>query len=300
MGWRVVLSWLGALAIAGCAGADADTAGERDAGGRGAGGSGGVTLSAADCVAGGPGFEALRAAAMRAQPGVDLHGLDSAMVHRVAFSAYVDATYHFKVPLWLDGVGASDVSQWAVYPAGAARVEPDGRTGGVVVTIQAPCEQVAVSYASGAVGAMAELQVALGEPELYLDGQARFNRGAEWSPAAVDEGGKPLGFDDVPADAACTECHTSGGRRMQVVNTPMQTAGYSGDALDALVTQGQMPGEPPCFHVLTQAEQGSFAHFHAFTLTAAQKAGLRLYLRSLSPRARTGDGAGAPAGECLR
>jgi hypothetical protein len=94
-----------------------------------------------------------------------------------------------------------------------------------------------------------------------------------------------LNASDVPKTAACAECHskTTG---LSVEYTPLQTAGFSDDALIAIFSQGMRPVGLTFENPLLQGSADAdcvFKSFHTWNLDDAVTRGMVWKLRSITP-----------------
>src|SRR5205823_3761794 len=124
------------------------------------------------------------------------------------------------------------------------------------------------------------------------------------------------GFDAaVFTELACTNCHgdntNSNARYKDVQHTPEQTGGFSDDQLVPIFSMGQVPDggyfDPDiiCPNTRCTPDQAyaRWQSFHTWDMTDAEKKGIIVYLRSLTPAAQTGSsnfGGRCDGGHCPR
>lgn len=102
------------------------------------------------------------------------------------------------------------------------------------------------------------------------------------------DGGAP----GINKTAACTNCHNSGGGGSDVEHTPMQTGGYSDDDLINIFANGKKPAGVE--QRLMPADRWS--KIHPWEMSAEEKKGIIVYLRSLTPKSQGALDFGGPRG----
>ena len=204
------------------------------------------------------------------------------LVFSPMYSAVIpgDDTHTFAVPVIVNGA-TGDAVTWRTSDPTAVRIDPDALTGGVLLTM---LSTATASSARAPVTITANTKSACGTSTLTI------------TPGTTDEwnAGEARYNDGVPVDgglrAACSDCHAphadAGHAFNDIAHTPEQTGGFSDTQLVNIIQNAEIPDggyfDPTIVSYL------QWRAFHQWNLTAAEKTGLVLYLRSLVPTAQTG------------
>ena len=87
----------------------------------------------------------------------------------------------------------------------------------------------------------------------------------------------------IPDDLSCRNCHGGGAMALSVEHTPQQTGGYSDEDLINIFTAGT---KPPGAQFHTSFPESIYVRFHTWDATEAEKKGIVVYLRSLTPKSQ--------------
>jgi hypothetical protein len=214
-------------------------------------------------------------------PNVDWTALT--IVYPTMYSAY-DGVHTFQVPAHVD-MTTVELSDWTAIPASAVTFDPDPETGGVMITIEEPVEEIVIAVSSGVIGGTAPLHVTVATPEDWERGDARYNNGIEYDLPT-------LNFADLinpdwvppepPDNLACNNCHTTGAKYFEIQHTPTQAARLSNEDLTTILTTGMKP-EGVDFRVLPEDFQHLYVGFHTWEASEEDLLGLIVYMRSLTP-----------------
>ncbi|MDH5672142.1 MAG: hypothetical protein OEZ06_08335 [Myxococcales bacterium] len=220
-------------------------------------------------------------------------GDDLVLLFSPMYSAY-DGVHDFKLPAIVQGVQGA---KWSANPADMVDLQPDSTTGGIMITTR-KAGTVTIIARAGALSGSSELHITDATPEDWELGEMRYNNEIPFPEINIPDGGFPdggfgdggipdggfgdggPGFD-LPDDLSCRNCHSSLATALDVEHTPQQTAGYSDEDLISIFTQGMKP-EGAGFH--TPFPESVYTMFHTWEATEAEKKGLVIYLRSLTPK----------------
>lgn len=321
------IAMLAATAIAGCSTAMEDGAGPAGANpGAIAGGAAGVSGAAGTDAAGAPanaaGTGATNTAGSSAGAGVGpIAGtgtgtggaaapeemLDPAVdwsaltiVYPTMYSAF-DGEHTFQLPAYVDGATV-ELSDWTAIPSRAVTFDPDPESGGVIITIVEPVEEITIAASSGMIGGTAPLHVTIATPEEWALGEARYNNGVDYDlpmldfAQLIDPNWQP---PEPPDNLACNNCHTTGAKYFEIQHTPTQAARFSDEELIRVFTEGIKP-EGVGYSLLPPDFEHLYVKFHTWVSPPEEQKGLVVYLRSLTPEGqgdvRLPDGTFAPPG----
>jgi hypothetical protein len=291
LSYRIVQLGLGVIASVACAGTLSCSS--SDAGEPAAAGTGGSTSGGGACT-----------------------GQAIPLSFTPMYSAYDGGTHTFQVPAIANGVSGAAVV-WSASDPTMVTFENDSATGGTIITTM-KAGTVTIQAKAGDRCGTSLLTITQATPADWDVGNQRYNSGFPLPDIMAPGGGPPM----LPADGsnplevagkppACTNCHgetaTSSVFRT-VSHTPQQTGGFSDDELIAVFMTGVIP--PGGYYDSTILPQTIWQYFHKWTdITDAQKKGVLIYLRALTPKPQggkidfqqlmmaTGGGAGgAPAG----
>ncbi len=209
------------------------------------------------------------------------------------FSAF-DGVHTFQVPAIVDGImGAAVV--WSSSDPTMVDLQPDAKTGGVLITVQ-KAGAVDIIASAGNLCGSSKLTITAGTPEEWEAGNQRYNNGIVLQPGRPPGagGGGPRadgggGGDGGPSrEVACTNCHgpTANGPFKTVAHTPQQAGGFSDSDLTSIVTKGVIPEGGYFDPTIVPYEQ--WQRFHRWDMTPEAMRGMLLYLRSLTPAPQTG------------
>jgi hypothetical protein len=246
------------------------------------------------------------------------------------YSAFIPGSnlQSFQVPAIVQGVSGANVV-WSSSDSTAAMLQPDPQTGGTTITVLKPGTVTINAVIGSDLCGSAPLTVTSNTEADWMAGNARYNNGtALINPFAMmmggGDGGMPQGPPPggfmipsesdpsplEPADGgpgpACTNCHgptATTGIFQGVEHTPEQTAGFSDQQLIDIVVNGIIPDGGTYDNNIIPYQYWQF--FHKWRdLTPAQRTGIVVYLRSLTPAPQDGktdfggafgrDGGGGP------
>ncbi len=223
------------------------------------------------------------------------------------YSAY-DGTHTFQVPAIANGVSGAAVT-WSASDPSMVTFEDDPTTGGTLITMQ-KAGQVTIQATAGDKCGTSLLTITAATPQDWDVGNQRYNSGyplpnilANGTPQIPADGSNPLEVPGQPP--ACTNCHGETATKsvfQTVSHTPEQTGGFSDDQLAGIFMNGVIP--PGGYYDSSIVPQGIWQFFHKWTdITDAQKKGVIVYLRSLTPKPQGGKvdfqqivGGGTPGG----
>lgn len=195
-----------------------------------------------------------------------------------AYSGF-DGTHKYQIPLKVNGkTGAT----WTVDKPELADVV--GTDFGAMVTTKGPGSVVVTATLGNETGST-KLEITSHTTAQWDTGDKRYNADKTALVITTDSG-VPMGPNDImyDKDGACTTCHGTTAKFLNVQHTPYQTGGYSDDELTTIFTKGMKPAGVvqrsfiPAFY---------WGMFHTWNVTDDQKVGLVAYLRSLAPVSQT-------------
>jgi hypothetical protein len=201
-----------------------------------------------------------------------------------------DDTYSFELPAIVPGL-SGDAVRWQASDPSAVSIQPDPSTGGALLTMlstaKSPGAPVTITASAGAACGTAVLNITAATTADWVAGEGRYN-----DRVSLDGG----------ARAACANCHApqvDAGRKFNdIAHTPEQAGGFSDQQLLTIIQDGQIPDGGYFDPGIISYE--AWQSFHQWDLTAAEQAGIVIYLRSLVPTAQGGTanfgGLGAPDG----
>jgi hypothetical protein len=211
-------------------------------------------------------------------------GDDLTLLFNPMYSAY-DGVHDFQLPAIVQGVQDVD---WSARPADAVDLAPDSETGGVMITMRQAGE-VQIIARAGNLSGSATLYITDATPEDWELGEQRYNNEIPFPMFDIPDGGFMPTADggmpnvdiEIPDNLSCRNCHGAGAEALDVEHTPQQTGGYSDDQLKSIFTMGMKP-EGSTFH--TPFPPSIYEQFHTWDATDAEKKGIVVYLRSLTPK----------------
>jgi len=270
LSYRIVRLGMGVIAGVACAGTLSCSS--SDAGEPAAAGTGGSTSGSGAC-----------------------QSQDLPLYFTPMYSAYDGGTHTFQVPAIANGVSGAAVT-WSASDPTMVAFENDSATGGVIITTM-KAGTVTIQAKAGNRCGTSLLTITSATPADWDVGNQRYNSGFPLPDIMAPGGGPPM----LPADGsnplevpgkppACTNCHgetaTSSVFRT-VSHTPQQTGGFSDDELIAVFMTGVIP--PGGYYDSTILPQTIWKFFHKWTdITDAQKKGVLIYLRALTPKPQGG------------
>jgi hypothetical protein len=214
-------------------------------------------------------------------PNVDWTALQ--IVYPRMYSAY-DGVHTFQVPAHVMDTEI-ELSGWSAIPATSVTFDPDPETGGVMITVLEPVEEITIAAAAGPIGGTAPLFITEATPDDWERGKARYANGVEYDLPM-------LNFADLinpewvppepPDNLACNNCHTTGAKYFEIQHTPTQAARLSDDDLIQILTTGTKPDGVE-YRVLPEAFQHLYVGFHTWEASEEDMIGLIVYMRSLTP-----------------
>jgi hypothetical protein len=195
------------------------------------------------------------------------------------YSAY-DGVHTFQLPAIVSGIDSANTQiAWGVGDPSMVAMQPDPKTGGVMLTMQKAGQTTIYAQAGSLCGA-APLTITAATPDEWMIGSERYNNGV-----VINLGG--AGGSGMATQASCTNCHgdTANGPFKDVAHTPQQTGGFSDDELIDIFEHGTVPKDGAFDssivpYTLWQA-------FHQWDVGDAAK-GVVVYLRSLTPAEQKG------------
>jgi hypothetical protein len=250
------------------------------------GGMGGAAMTAASGRSGAAsGTGAAGSAATNPQekldPSVDWTALT--LVYAKMYSAY-DGAHTFQVPMHVDGATVA-LSGWQAIPSNAVTIDPDTKSGGVLITIVKPVADITIGAHSAAIGGTAHIYVTVATPQDWMVGEARYNNGVDYTlptldfAQLIDPNWMP---PPTPKNLACNNCHTTGAKYFEIQHTPSQIGNISDQDLITIFTTGMKPPGVP-YHLLPMQLEHLYPEFHTWEAGPAEQKGLIVYLRSLTP-----------------
>jgi len=270
--------------------------------GSGAGAGGGSTGTSGSSASGGAGNSAAGsvAAPVETPPSTEMlpDGPDwtaltvgaadsTGMVHPNMYSAW-NGVQTFKVPARVEGATV-ELSGWLAVPASAVMFEedPDSMAGGVMITVLESVPEITIAAMTSdmLLGGAATLHVMDATEQDWIDGEARYNNGVDYTlpmlsfADLLDPNYVP---PEAPKDLACNNCHTTGAKYFEIQHTPTQIAYISDDNLKIIFTMGMKP-PGVVWSLIPMDLQHLYADFHTWEATDEQKDALIVYLRSLTP-----------------
>ncbi len=209
------------------------------------------------------------------------------------YSAVVpgDDTHTFELPVIVAGANGKTF-EWSASDPTAVAITNDPVTGGALLTMRStaksPGAPVTITATSGSACGTAVLNITVATNAEWSAGEARYN-----DHVAVDGGNR----------AACTDCHSprvdAGVGYDDVAHTPQQAGGFSDSQLLSIIQDAVVPDGGYFDSNIVTYEK--WQTFHKWDLTAAEQAGIVVYLRSLVPTAQGGTanfgGKGVHAGD---
>jgi hypothetical protein len=215
-------------------------------------------------------------------------GKDLSLLFNPMYSAFDGNKHVFTLPAIVQGFAGA---KWSARPADAVDLDPDGETGGVLITTR-KAGKVLIIARAGKLSGSAWLYITDASPKDWELGENRyhneiafpkFDGGIPDGGYQRPDGGYPDGGSnfELPNNLQCSNCHGDGATALDVEHTPQQTAGYSDDQLIGIFTTGKKP-KGSMFH--TPFPPDLYAQFHTWDATPAERKGLVVYLRSLEPK----------------
>lgn len=173
-----------------------------------------------------------------------------------------EPSHDYLVPVVATGADPARIV-WQLSDTSIADVTPDTATGGIQLRVKKVGTTDVLAAAGGHCG-KAALTVTAATTDQWALGSDRYNNGNGQTPA-------------------CASCHgaAASGAFKDTTWTPEQAAGMSDSDLEATCRHGTIP--PGGFFDPTIVPQSQFSGFHAWTFSDDESAGIRVYLRSLSP-----------------
>lgn len=231
--------------------------------------------------------------------GADSTGDDLSIVFTKMYSA-CDGTHDMKIPAKVDGVKGL---KWSADPADAVdSFDPGDTTGEVIIVLSKKCgdpntqTNVTITAKKGSLKATAPLTITNTTPDVWSEGDQRYNDGVQFSWGGGegghhdhgDGGDGPRQHPPPDPHLACTNCHNKGGGEgNDVEHTPTQTGGYSDDDLKNIITNATKPngddGKPIPQRIMP-IEQ--WQKIHKWEMDPQQLTGIIAYLRSLEPKSQ--------------
>lgn len=197
------------------------------------------------------------------------------------YSAY-DGVHTFQLPAIVDGIDSANTQlTWSASDPSMVAMQPDARTGGVMMTMQKAGQVTIYAHAGNLCGA-APLTITAATPEEWMQGSKRYNEGTVLTPGAGADGGAA-----AAQQAACTNCHgpNANGLFKDVAHTPEQTGGFSDQELTDIFVRGTIPAGG--YFDPNIVPYALWQSFHQWDVGEAAK-GVVVYLRSLTPTAQKG------------
>jgi hypothetical protein len=224
------------------------------------------------------------------------------------YSAFIpgSTTHSFLVPAVVSGVSGATV-KWSASDSTAVGFQPDPQTGGTTITILKPGTVTINAQIGTDLCGSAPLTVTSNTEADWTAGNARYNNGVTIvypsfgtsdggmpqgpPPGSIMPGGpSPLEPTDGGPGPACTNCHgptATTGLFQGVEHTPEQTAGFSDQQLTDIVVNGIIPDGGVYDSTILPYQYWQYFHKWA-DLSDAEKRGIIVYLRSLTPAPQTG------------
>jgi hypothetical protein len=212
------------------------------------------------------------------------------LVFSPVYSAY-DGVHDFRVP-----VAPEDdtvVDRWEVVDVDgtprndAVEISDDPQFGGVIMKMRTAGDFIVLAH-SGQKTGCSELHVTAAQADRWTIGEARYQ---EVYTPTKNEPAQAKGQNTPPEMFACLNCHGLGDEALAPDYTPLQSGGFSDDALADLWTSGTRPSDQPLppFRFCKPTWQtwtdrpprDVVAWFHATSFTAQESSALILYMRSL-------------------
>jgi hypothetical protein len=209
------------------------------------------------------------------------------MVHAHMYSAW-NGLQTFKLPARVEGATV-ELSGWLAVPSSAVLFEedPDSEAGGVMITVLESVPEITIAAMTSdmLLGGAATLHVLDATEQDWIDGEARYNNGVDYTLPMLsfidllDPNYMP---PEAPKDLACNNCHTTGAKYFEIQHTPTQI-GYISDAdLKTIFTLAMKPAGV-VWSIIPENLQHLYADFHTWEATDDQQDALIVYLRSLTP-----------------
>lgn len=209
------------------------------------------------------------------------------VVHPHMYSAW-NGVQTFKVPARVEGATV-ELSGWLSVPSGAVLFEedPDSMAGGVMITVLEAVPEITIAAMTSdmLLGGAATLHVMEATEQDWIDGEARYNNGVDYTipmlsfADLLDPNYMP---PDAPDNLACNNCHTTGAKYFEIQHTPTQIAYISDADLKTILTMGMKPAGV-AWSIIPMELQHLYVDFHTWEATAEQQEALIVYLRSLTP-----------------
>jgi hypothetical protein len=207
------------------------------------------------------------------------------------YSAF-DGEHKFVVPATVEGVKKI---KWSASDPSMVDLEPSA-DGSTVNIIMRKAGTVKIVAKAGSLTGEVPLTITKATAQEWEEGSQRYNNGVviRRGPPGPGAGGPPAdgGAPGITKTAACTNCHNSGGGGSDVEHTPMQTGGYSDDDLINIFANGKKPAGVE--QRLMPADRWS--KIHQWEMSAEEKKGIIVYLRSLTPKSQGALDFGGPRG----
>ena len=197
---------------------------------------------------------------------------------KIAFNPMYSAfepDHDYKIPAIVDGVFPEDIKSWTASDPSAVSFTPTAE--GTMIQIRKAAGEVKITAETndGKRGT-ATLRITEATADDWRLGQARYTTGGSAIGISRDAGRIGVMLNPM---AQCSFCHGATGSLM-VAHTPQQAGGYSDEELIKVFTEATKPAG---VGMRTNFGEAMWKSIHKWNMEEADKRGMVVYLRSLTP-----------------